>query len=714
MRIDSYISTQLIENSIDGVWVIDPSHRTIYVNHILTEMLGYSQEEIIGKAIPDFMRPDEGEDLNGKLELRKVGVSEHHEIRLITKTGASLWVSCSCSPLHDDHNQFMGAVGIITDINERRKTELILAAQKSVFEILIRGGSLEDALTELLKPVELLVDGVLASILLMDEEGRHLYHGASLNLSEEYNEYINGKEIGPKAGSCGTSAFTKKLVITDDITTDPRWEDYQDVALRFGLKACWSCPITTNGKVVGTFAMYFKEKRSPSSFELDVVKSISSAAALSIEHNHLYETVRKHNNEMSFLAEARMILARSMEYEDVLNDIPDLIVNKRFGDWAFICLKRDDGIFRTKTIAARKELLDIIKPVQNLEFDLSSDIGLSRAMKQNISYFQDMDREMMLPMLNSDKQGAPNPRHMQALIDLDMKSYIAVPLTVRNEVIGGMMVCSNHPQRRYREGDLSLMIEVARSCANAIDNAALYRESQRSIQAREDFISIASHELRTPLTSLKMRIDLLSIMIDKGSFPPEVQNKLYPIVSEIQPDVDKFARLIETLLDISKLGAKKLSLSFVETNLSKLLKDEIVRMNSQYQAHQTPLEVDIAENLHGQCDQVRLQQVITNLLSNALKFGHKRPVSIKARGVDDNLEIEVKDNGIGISPIDQKRIFKPFERAVSDRHFGGLGLGLYVTKQIIDGHRGNVEVHSAPGKGTTFSIKLPILTRSTM
>jgi PAS domain S-box-containing protein len=706
MKLDSDLSNQLIENSSEGIWVLDKNAKTVYVNRAISEMLGYPREAFIGKELSAFMNPSEAEVLKKKLLLRK---DEKNDVKFIAADKSYVWALASCSPLCDESGEYVGAVGLISDLSERRKNETILSAQKNVFEILVRGGNLTEALNQLLISIESLIDGVLASILLMDEEGKHLITGASLHLPTGFSEAIYEELIGPEAGSCGTAAYTKKIVISSDISTDPLWIKYRHLAEKFDLKACWSSPILSGeGKVLGTFAMYFKEARRPTSAELELVKNITSAAALSIEHIHLYESVKKHNEEMNLIAEARLILAHTIEYEEVLNHIPELIVSKGFSDWAFICLKSDDGVFRTKSISARSELDDIIKPMQHLEFDLSSNMGLSKAMKEHIAFYEDQDMTTMRRLLADRNDGAPNPKHIQALLDLDLKSYIAVPLEVRGEVVGGLMVSSNKPGRKYRNHDLKLMIEIGRSCANAIDNAALYRESKKSVQAREDFISIASHELRTPLTSLKMRVDLLSMMIEKGKFPPEVMQKLTPVVSEIQPDIQKFAKLIETLLDISKLGAKQLSLNLELCDLTKVIHDEISRLKSEFDLYQTPLICEVQEKMSGDSDQVRLQQVIANLLLNALKFGNRKPVTFKAFIQNGTLMMEVKDQGIGFSPQDAERIFKPFERAVSDKHFGGLGLGLYITKQIVDAHRGAINVESSLGKGTSFIVKIPI------
>lgn len=712
MKINTQISSKLIENSAEGVWVIDDTNKTIYVNHVLSQMLEFSQDDFRGKKISDFMKPGDSVDLDLKLESRKDGKSEHHELRFLKKSGSTIWVSAACSPITDEFNNYMGAVGLISDITERRKNEIILEAQRSVFEILIRGHSLTEALNVLVKPVESLVEGAIAMIQILDEEESLLTNAASLNAAPELLNLLNGIDVQSRSGACAEAALSRNLVVSENIPSDPLWDSWRERVSSFGIKSSWVIPITSGDhRVLGTVALFFKEPRKPTDYELNVMKNISSAAALSIEHSNLYQKVQKHNKEMSFLAKARETLNHTIEYSAVINCIPALIIEGGLGDMAFICLKGEDGVFRTESVSSRKDLREILGPFQNLELNLSSDMGLSKALRENKAYFQNTSPEYLLSLLKRTDPNAPNPHYIGVLHKLGLKSFIAVPLVVRDVVIGGMMVCSMTPEKKYRKSDLDLMIEVARSSASSIDNSLLYLESKKTVKAREEFISIASHELRTPMTSLKMRIDLLAMMIEKEQFPPEVLAKLRPVVSEIKPDVQKFSRLIETLLDISKLGAKRLSLSIHECDLSVVIQDEVERLKPVFEHKATPLSVEISKDLLAECDQVRIQQVVANLLMNALKFGEKKPVFFKTQVSEGTLIMEIKDQGIGISLEDQRRIFQPFERAVSDKHFGGLGLGLFITKQIVEGHRGSIEVYSSPGNGTTFIVRLPVLVK---
>jgi PAS domain S-box-containing protein len=177
-------------------------------------------------------------------------------------------------PILDQNGNLERFVGVCQDITDRvaaeeklhvseerlRRHEILLTAQRDVFDLLNAGGTLRQALTILVLAIEKILDGVIASVLLLDEEGLHVSTGAGPSLPESYNSAIDGQPIGPHAGSCGTAAYTRKMVIVEDTQTDPRWAPYKEVAKKYDLHACWSNPIINReGRVLGTFAMYFRD-----------------------------------------------------------------------------------------------------------------------------------------------------------------------------------------------------------------------------------------------------------------------------------------------------------------------------------------------------------------------------------------------------------------------------------------------------------------------
>ncbi len=716
MEITEGLFKQIIENSLEGIWIIDDGNESVYVNPAMSRMLGYSLDEIKNTDLSCLFKTEDLKTLLDKLETRKRGQSEKHEIRVIRKDKVVIWTLASCYPLFNSEEKYIGSVGLLIDISKRKRSETLLGAQRKVFEILIRGGNLEDALNELLSPIEELVDGMLGSILLLDKEGKKFTKGAAINLPDAYMEGILNEPIGPEAGSCGTAAFKKELVIVSDIENDPLWKNYKELALSFDLRASWSCPILSReGKVLGTFALYFRKIREPTDYELQIVKDVTAAAALSIEHinmlhqqESLLKKEKRFRQDLELLAQARKFLANSLEYEKVLKNIPELIVS-HFADWSYITLSDENGALRALTAAATPECREFLRIFEHCKTDLTSPHGLPLALREgrSILYSHLTDEDFITEGEAWPKLGIKDPEFVCVIRNLGLKSYMAIPMIVRGEYLGGLVVASSKEGRHYDGSDLALMNEIGNSCAIAIDNTMLYRDAQQSIQNREDFISVASHELRTPLTSLQMRVDLLARLMDKNVLSEELAAKVKPIISEIQPDIRKFSKLIETLLDISKLRAKKLHLNLQQMNISNVVQEEVNRLKQDFDLHQSPLRVYIQENLFGMCDQIRLQQVVSNLLGNALKFGNKRPVEFEMLGNKDHITITVKDYGMGVSSEDQLRIFKPFERAVSDKNFGGLGLGLYIAQQIIEGHGGTILVESTLGEGSSFIVELP-------
>lgn len=712
IKITSNLFNTFLENNVEGIWIIDEKNKTMLVNQFIADSLGFPKKHFLGWEIPDFLEEKQAATIRARLNNQIIQSHEQFELKFIKADHSPVWMNCALGPLYNEEHQYVGAIGVLTDITIKKKNEIILETQRDVFESLIRGETLKQALNYLLSPIDTLVQDVYPSILLLDENGERLYTAASLNLPQEYNESINGTKIGINSGSCGTSAYLKELVITSDIMTDPYWADYRELAKKYGLCACWSSPIISfDGKVLGTFAMYFNTIRVPTQFELDLLGDITSVAALCIEHIRLHENEKKHNRKMNLLAEARLVLAGTIEYEDVLKNIPDLLVKEGWANWSFICLENEDGLFRTISVATNPELADLIEPLKHFDLDLNSNFGLSRAVRQNSAFIENYDQETLRRSLEAENHKSLKTPILEMLIKLDLKSLMGIPLMARDEVFGGLVLGSNYKNRVYTESDLELMKEISRSCSMAIDYAILYREAKKSIQAREDFISIASHELRTPITSLKLRTDLLALMIEKGKFPKEVIDLIGPIISEIKPDIKNFMRLIETLLDISKISGKEAFLNRKRCNFSNIIRDEALRNEVAFQGQNVELKLDIQADIYGLCDEVRIQQIVSNLLMNALKFGKKRPVELRVREIGKHLELCVKDYGMGIPEKDRERIYRPFERAVSGVHFGGLGLGLYITHQIVVSHGGTIRVEGLPGKGSTFIVQIPLFNR---
>jgi len=230
----------------------------------------------------------------------------------------------------------------------------------------------------------------------------------------------------------------------------------------------------------------------------------------------------------------------------------------------------------------------------------------------------------------------------------------------------------------------------------------------KAVRDRDDFLSIASHELQTPLTTLRLEIESLrrslrirpDTALSNGQFARNVE------VAGTQ--TARLIALVENLLDVSRLASGRLEIQTSEFDLAELVMEVVGRMRPALEASRCPIEIAESAVLVGRWDRLRLDQVISNLISNAIKYGAGRPIEVRLKQGHAFARVEVKDNGIGIAPEDQDRIFQRFERAASGSHYGGFGLGLWISREIVLALGGSIEVESTLGSGSMFTVLLPL------
>lgn len=249
--------------------------------------------------------------------------------------------------------------------------------------------------------------------------------------------------------------------------------------------------------------------------------------------------------------------------------------------------------------------------------------------------------------------------------------------------------------RPFESGAIGVAIDIT-------DSRRLYEEARDAVRVRDEFLSVASHELKTPLTPLRLEATAIERALGRGDL-----EKVNARAARLQTHVDRLAKLVDELLDVGRIRVGRLSLDREPTDLSAIIRDVLARMEPELERAGCPVETELRGDTHGVWDPSRIDQIVTNLLSNAAKYGPGAPIRIAARDEGENVVLTVSDRGIGISPADQERIFGRFERAVNDRNYGGLGLGLFIVNELVKAHDGVVTVSSAPGEGSTFVVTLP-------
>lgn len=228
-----------------------------------------------------------------------------------------------------------------------------------------------------------------------------------------------------------------------------------------------------------------------------------------------------------------------------------------------------------------------------------------------------------------------------------------------------------------------------------------------AVRARDEFLSVASHELKTPLTPLQLKLTAILRIVENNPAATLPVERVVKDLDVARRQVRKLADLIEDLLDVSRISMGQLRLTRTPTDFTALAREVVTRYAPQAAQVGCTVTLEAPAPVPGNWDRVRLEQVLTNLLTNALKYGAGKPIHIRVR-MDSGLAIlTMKDEGIGIAQEEQPRVFERFVRAVSERNYGGLGLGLFITQQIVEAHGGIVQVRSLPGEGATFTVMLP-------
>jgi PAS domain S-box-containing protein len=299
---------------------------------------------------------------------------------------------------------------------------------------------------------------------------------------------------------------------------------------------------------------------------------------------------------------------------------------------------------------------------------------------------------------------ARSPEHLAMLRSFGIRSLLCVPMVARSKTLGAMTFAMVESGRRFRPEDVPLATEIARRAAIAIDHARMYELTRQAVTVREDFLSIASHELRTPLTALQISVQRLVRSAASGG---GLNASSTSMLATVDRSTRRLTQLVDQLLDISRLMSQRSTFEYEDVDAFELVPEVVSDAGDALANAGCAVSVIGDGDGIGRWNRERLRRVVANLLSNAAKYGPGKPIEVAIHPSATTVQISVTDHGIGIPNEMQHRIFDRFERAVSEREYGGFGLGLWIAKQIVAGFGGRIEVDSTPGKGATFTVTLP-------
>ena len=543
----------------------------------------------------------------------------------------------------------------LTDI-EDHKREALRVGEKRLLEMIATGGALEDILIALSLMIEEQRSGTLASVLLLNPDGVHLDFVAGPSLPDEWRQQMAKLPIGPCAGSCGTAAFRGSPVIVSDIKTDPLWEvpEHRASALKHGLRASWSNPVlSSKGKVLGTFCMYYREPRSPSSQDLELIGSATHFVRIAIERDRAEEALRRNEQRLRDVIDTIPIITWSM-LPNGANDFTSRYWLEYTG------VSTEDSLgdgWRTAFHPA-----DIAEHVEKWAASLATGKPF-----ENEARVQRVDGEYRWFL----HRGVPL-RDVNGTI---LKWYgTAIDIEDRKRAEEERL------RLRQLEGDLahlnrvSMMGELAASLA---------------------------HDIKQPLTGAVMSADACVRWLRRD--PPDM-TEAYEAASRIVSNVTRAAEIIDRVQALFKRGAPEREL----VDVNDIAREMIALLRHTANRNSISIRTELDAGLPATAaDRVQLQQVLMNLMLNgieAMKDAGGELIFTSNRTEEGHILISVSDSGIGLPAHEAERIYEAFFTTKPQ----GTGMGLSISRRIIESHGGRLWASNNTGRGTTFQFSLPI------
>jgi signal transduction histidine kinase len=430
--------------------------------------------------------------------------------------------------------------------------------------------------------------------------------------------------------------------------------------------ACVVLPVSVRGRTEVALVIGYAGERALPAHALDallaVVGLVGATRARQLAERELVALAEERaaraiaevtERRARLLSETSKVLFASFDYEAALERVARLLV-PQLGDWCVVALRDGD-----RSVAARE--------VAAVHVD-GSDVERVRALRAS----------------------AP------------AGSALAVEVAARSGVFGEIALGATG--RTYGAEELALLEEIGRRAGTAIENARLFRQAEEAIGIRDQFLAVASHELKTPLTALLLVISGVERALERNPRAPPLMRSKIEVLSRQGHRLDQ---LITNLLDVARIEAGRLHVVIEEMDLCAVVRDVVERHEQEAALAQCALDVTARGPVTGAWDHSRVDQIVSNLLSNAIKYGAGKPVSVVAESCGDVARLSVTDHGIGIAPCDHERVFQRFERAV-ESGFTGIGLGLWITREIVTRLGGSIRVESQLGQGARFTVELPL------
>ncbi|TVQ80973.1 MAG: sensor histidine kinase [Bradymonadales bacterium] len=431
-------------------------------------------------------------------------------------------------------------------------------------------------------------------------------------------------------------------------------------------------------------------------FALRTLKRVDS------QRSEAIEALRLNKERATFLADSSKVLSSSLDFNQTTENLARLAVDY-ISDWCVIDLADERGNFKRFAAVHRSpEKAELMKKLASYPPLLMEDQMLRRAIEtRETILFRNADVGQIESLM-------PDVERRELWLKIGVKSGVLLPLHARNRIIGLISFVKSEDETGYGPEDVPLLEEFARRASYAIDNSVLYRRSQEAIELRDEFFSIASHELKTPISALSLHLQLMRRMLRSSESIEDLRRVFGSKMKDMDRQMDRLTALIENLLDLSRLRSGKIKLDPEYFDFAEMLREVVARTQPMARHRGIKMSLTANESVFGWWDRFRMEQIINNLLTNAVKYGEHKPIDIDLSSDGKRLRVSVKDRGVGIPSRDQQKIFDRFERSVHSSQVSGLGLGLYIVSEFVKAHQGRIELSSELNKGSCFRLEFPI------
>lgn len=650
ISLNDFDLSSIFDSAHDAIITLDTNGFIIHWNSAATRILGRAAADVIGEHI-DFIIP-ERLVFDEKINLRKLiagGSMEHYQTIRLNGNNEEIYISLTASVIRDAKGRILGISHIFHDLTMQQVAEekqAMLAAIIESSDDAILSKTLDGYITSWNKGAELIFGYTEDEII-----GEHIsFLIPKERLSEEDNIISN----------------IKRGVKVEHLETVRNGKGGRKIEVSLTIS-----PVKDkDGNIIGA-----------SKIARDITRNKEAERA-----------IKRHARDLEILNSIGKVISEGLEVEMILQKVTDATTQLTAAEFGVFYYNTVDGTgnpvrLHTLSGVSKASLQNLGTPEL---MTLLGSIFLERATVRIDNLLED-ERYLSNAALLSLVQ-----KHIR------ISSLLVVPVTTKGNVVVGGLIFGHSKPAMFTKNQENLVAGVVAQAATALDNAKLYEEVKALNAKKDEFIGLASHELKTPLTSMKGFLQILE-RNDSGGL-----NKNF--IEKALKQLNKISSLVSDLLDVSKIQSGKLYLDFETFDFQTLMLEVIELVQFSSDTHQIELDSDSLA-LPVQADRQRVEQVLINLISNAIKYSpNASKVVIRVRKTDLELRIGVQDFGFGIEPDQMFNIFSRFYRVESiASHISGLGIGLFITKEIVERHKGRIWVESEHGKGSEFFFTLPLI-----